>query len=108
MQTRKQKPRSPRSPVQRLVMPLRGFKIGWRWVFGGDGPPSRNSAIIASYHHPESITWRWALYWSRDTSGRAWARIFRHEYGYVQFSLPLVGGLRLSWQPHMMRRAEAA
>ena len=70
-----------------------------------------NTFLIASYHHPRSITWRWAIYLDRkDTSFR-----FRFGPGYSmgkkyyspngEFSLWvglwLIGTISLNIQKHM-------
>lgn len=61
--------------------------VGFQWVSDGTGYCSRRSAIVASWHHRRSITWRWALYWHRP---RCWSR-------------PL-GALHLATQAPMWRR----
>ncbi len=41
-----------------------GLEIGPSRVFSNDGP-SRHSWVLASCHYPWSITWSWALYWTK-------------------------------------------
>ena len=83
-----------------------GLKIGFSWVYGGDGTSSKTSALLASYHHPRSITWRWALYWCRsdplERKRFSWSRHLG-DYGWFSFSLPFFGGLSLQYQQHMFR-----
>lgn len=82
-----------------------GLFIGWKWTFGNSGT-STDSAVIASYHRPDSITWRWALYWQR-WKFHSW-KLFQlwrstNGNGYGWFSIPFVGTFSLSAQPHMFR-----
>lgn len=86
----------------------RGFTFGFSWMHC-NGESTRTTAVLASYHHPASITWRWSLSWSRP---RVWFRwpaysFHRTPNGYNSYSvgLPLVGGFMLSTQPHMWRRS---
>ena len=37
-----------------------GFHIGFNWMHG-NGHSSKTAAVLAGYHHPNSITWRWSL-----------------------------------------------
>jgi len=79
-----------------------GFKIGFNWVHG-NGRTSKTSACLAAYHPPSSITWLWALYWSKPegwkpSAGKLW------NGAYVR--LPLVGALELRWQRAMPHNAE--
>jgi hypothetical protein len=79
-----------------------GFSIGFNWIHG-NGRTSKSSAVIAAYHHPNSITWRWALEWVKPKGllplFRAWGN---KSYGSVSFYLPVFGGFYLRWQQHMM------
>jgi hypothetical protein len=84
-----------------------GLHLGFSWVHG-NGETSKTSAVIAAYHPPRSITWRWALDWTRPVKllclprcGR-WSSPHR-EQGSIWFALPIVGGLHLRWQPYMWR-----
>ena len=90
----------------------RGLSVGWNWVHG-NGYTSKTSASIASYHHPDSITWRWALYYHLP---RGWKSLFRWpridwrnsaNYLYCSVNLPFVGGLSLTTQAHMWKQGTA-
>lgn len=84
----------------------RALRVGFAWVYGGDGESSHTSAVLASYHHPASITWRWALYWNRPSRGFAARRwVGPNGHGFISISSPL-SGLYFSWQPHCWRPAE--
>lgn len=81
-----------------------GLSLGFNWVHG-NGTTSKTSAILAGYHPPRSITWRWAFYWVRTR------RLFQlgfsarwSMYGYVGILLPLIGGFDFRWQPYMWRK----
>lgn len=39
--------------------------LGFTWMHDGQGYSSHTSAVIASWHRPKSITWRWVLTWHR-------------------------------------------
>lgn len=81
-----------------------GLFLGFCWVHC-NGEYSHSSAVLASYHHPRSITWRWALYWHK--AGKpilkiiTWNRL--PSYGSYTVTLPFVGSLRLVTQEHMFR-----
>jgi len=83
-------------------MTKNGFYIGFTWVHDGDGRSSKTSACIASYHHPKSITWRWALYWERRKPFGFFKWSFR-EWGSIGFVFPVIGGLTLRWQETLWR-----
>lgn len=83
-----------------------GLHIGFNWVHG-NGRTAKTIACIAGYHHPNSITWRWALYWHKPSSFKAWYCRRKGIYGEIGFGVPIAGGLCLSWQPHMMRKGGA-
>lgn len=90
-----------------------GLSIGFNWVHG-NGQTSKTSAILAGYHHPDSITWRWALYWEKPAALR-WlprASVWRPQpdsaMGSRTLVLPLVGSLCLRWQAHMFRKTRVA
>jgi hypothetical protein len=77
-----------------------GFSIGFNWVHG-NGQTSKTSAILAGYHPPRSITWRWALYWNKPAGRKTSAgRVFKGVY----VRLPLIGGIELRWQETMLRK----
>ena len=92
-----------RLPWKRCGYSWRGFWIGFRWVTDGFGYSSYSTASLASFHHPRSITWRWALYWSRPPS-RFTVSIQKRGIG---ISAPWAGGLWLSWQDHMWFEKQA-
>lgn len=71
--------------------------------------------IIVSYHHPDSITWRWSLSY-HTTEHRAWRfPMVKPSYamgtkywaanGYFggYLALPFVGAISLNTQPAMWR-----
>lgn len=90
--------------LKKLWLELRimklGLRIGFSWVYGSDGLSSKTSAILASYHDPRKIMWRWALYWNKSKGKFS---VWRHgtkqsSQGSMGFSIPFLGGLNYSWQ----------
>lgn len=83
-----------------------GLRAGFTWVYGGDGTSSKTSAMLASYHHPGSITWRWAIYWSKPhrITWRVVSWFRCSGYNRYGLTLPFIGALTLQTQPHMFRR----
>lgn len=85
-----------------------GLFIGFTWVYGGDGTSSHTSAALAGYHRPDSITWRWALYWGKPGKF-TWRMLYwtRNPSGYnwIALTLPFIGSFTLHVQPHMIREA---
>ena len=75
-----------------------GLQLGFRWHHGGDGRSSKTTALLATYHHPDSITWRWVLVWSKP-SRKAWLP----SVDYRQISMPILGTLTWETQDHMFR-----
>lgn len=82
-----------------------GLSVGWAWVHG-NGETTKTSAVIAAYHRPDSITWRWALYYAPPK--------LRHIKEFLVFdytsnrrdkSLMLgpLGRFSFAWQDHMFR-----
>lgn len=67
---------------------------------------------LAAYHHPNSITWRWAIWYSARKSGRTglyFMRVYR-GYGFnfhAGINLPLLGSVSMQTQPHMWRKQAA-
>lgn len=63
--------------------------------------------MVAGWHWPSSITWRWSLKWSKS---RPIKKLHFHRYnnggGSAWVRLPLVGQLHLSWQTNMWRKAQ--
>ena len=86
-----------------MKISLRGLKLNLRWTHDGQGYSSHTSYSLASYHHPDSCTWRWALYWNRN---RGWKPIAHYwtpnkgKTGSMGLTFPIIGGLFLSWQQH--------
>ena len=82
-----------------------GFSMGFKWVHS-NGESSKTSAVLAAYHHPNSITWRWALYWNKHYRLTfkilSWCR-YPDGHGSATLTLPFIGGLTLSTQAHMFR-----
>lgn len=66
-----------------------------------------NSWIVASWHNPRSITWRWSISYSRknpDKYGAHFFRVYRHVPGInfqAGINLPILGSISISTQPHM-------
>lgn len=71
--------------------------------------------VLASYHHPDSITWRWSLSFDGRQKKRCWPKFgpgyfmgkkYRSPNG--EFSLwiqiPFVGVVSLNTQAHMWRQ----
>ena len=87
-----------------------GLSVGFNWVHG-NGRTSKTSAVLASYHHPESITWRWALDWVRPTKLLVLPRVQHWKpnpqatMGSFSILLPLIGAFAFRWQAHMFRKA---
>lgn len=98
--------------IKNLKMWWAGHKYGFWWVHC-NGESSKTSAMLACYHHPQSITWRWALYWqlpkkkdekimSKSQLPIPWIHRTKGGYGSVGTGIfPFLGGLNLSWQQHM-------
>lgn len=86
-----------------------GLAIGFNWCWS-QGTSSRTSATLAAYHPPSSITWVWALYWSKPRKLLFIPSVYfrRGLYGRFAINLPLVGGLDFSWQPRMERKVRSA
>lgn len=94
--------------VMRFKLWWHGHKFNFVWVHC-NGESSKTSATIASYHHPLSITWRWAIYWHKSQGFKFYSpENWRSYGGYGKIStgiIPIFGGFSLSWQPHMFRGA---
>lgn len=82
---------------------IRGFSL-FKRGFGPDGPS--DFYVLASWHHPASITWRWALYWHPPRRSTRFARMWvRHNCGgHATLTMPLIGSLAVSWQDAMWRK----
>jgi len=64
---------------------------------------------LASYHHPNSITWRWVICYSRRKAGRTGAyfmRVYRRQgfNFHAGINLPIIGSLSVQTQPHMWEK----
>jgi hypothetical protein len=73
-----------------------------------NGTPIR-SWTLAAYHHPNSITWRWAIWYSARKSGRTGLYFMRVHRGcgfnfHAGINLPLFGSVCMQTQPHMWRK----
>ena len=72
--------------------------------YGPNGPS--DFYVLASWHHPASITWRWALYWWPPR--RSWFGFSHQRHncgGHTSLTLPLAGTLSFAWQQAMWRKA---
>jgi len=83
---------------------IKGLWFGFKWMESGDGTQSKTSAVIASFHHPRSHTWRWAIYWDKNRSG--WFRIWKGWSGFIIVGLPFLGAIDFRWQQHCWRKAD--
>ena len=68
----------------------------------------RGHWTLAAFHHPESITWSWALAWSffRADEARVWPLFARFRLGQQKWMirLPFVGYLSWASQEVMWRK----
>ena len=73
--------------------------------------------VIASYHHPDSITWRWSLSYYLPTKKTYWrwpkikpgyfcGQKYRSPNGNFSggINIPLIGSFWVSTQEHMWRK----
>ena len=84
-----------------------GLTVGPERTFS-DAGPSNHTWCLASRHYPDSITWSWAIFWTKRGSGSLWKYIFQWAYSpnrYGFLILPL--GLHIAWQETMWRDAAA-
>lgn len=88
-----------------LKLPI-GFKLGFIW-HSSQGESSKSSAVLFSWHHPKSITWRFSFTWSKPSKliSMPSFKFQRNPSGYnwYHLHLPIGGGFGLSTQPHMRR-----
>lgn len=73
-----------------------------------NGTPIR-AWTLAAYHHPRSITWRWAVWYSMRKSGRTGPYFMRVHRGcgfnfHAGINLPLLGSVSMQTQPHMWKK----
>lgn len=89
-----------------LCMP-NGLSFGWNWTHG-DGETTKTLAVIASYHHPMSITWRWAVYYSppKIIGVRSFLPSYARDANSIDIGLGPLGGVLIVWQRHMFRKLE--
>lgn len=65
--------------------------------------------VVATYHHPDSITWRWSLTYSKRKNGRTglyFMRVYRGQgfNFHAGINLPAIGSLSMQTQPHMWEK----
>jgi hypothetical protein len=70
-----------------------------------NGTPTDSYTLIA-WHHPDSITWRFGINYSKRESGKTGVYFMRVYRGqgfnfHVGINLPYVGSLSIQTQPHM-------
>lgn len=93
---------------------LEVYKV-WYGVRFFERTNSPESFVLASYHHPDSITWRWSVWYSKPRRAEwCWPKIgpgykmgtnYWASNGYFSgwIRLPYVGGVSLNTQPAMWR-----
>lgn len=86
-----------------------GLSIGFNWMHCS-GVSTKSCATLIAYHHPRSITWRFALRWTKPSKLVWWPQLKRWVpsaskslLGNYRLTLPLVGTLTLDYQPHTWR-----
>lgn len=80
-----------------------GFSMRPAWVHC-NGESSHSSVMLAAFHHPVSITWRWAIYWNVPWKLKAQRFSFKRwasDYGWFEIQAPFLGSIRFNWQPHV-------
>lgn len=75
-----------------------------------NGTPIR-SWTLASYHHPNSLTWRWVISYSARKAGRTGVyamRVYRNRgfNFHAGINLSILGSLSIQTQPHMWKNNE--
>lgn len=85
----------------------RGLSLRPVWTHDGTGFSSKRCACLAGYHPRESVTWAWAIYW---TKRRHFQRPSFRRYGQGSGTLclgavPFLGQLDFLW--HRPLAAEA-
>jgi hypothetical protein len=70
----------------------------------GDPIPGR---VLASWHWPRSITWRWSLHWHPRAKGmpvglRRWGNA---QHPHILLRLPVLGELSFAMQPNVFPKA---
>jgi hypothetical protein len=99
-----------RSEMKRLLLEARKVWFGLRFFERS----FQGWYVLASYHHPDSITWRWSISFDPRRRGICWPKFgpgysmgtkFLSPNGYLSAWLvfPLIGTFSLSTQAHMWR-----
>lgn len=73
-----------------------------------NGTPIR-SWLLAAYHHPRSLTWRWGIWYSMRKAGKTgvyFMRVYRSQgfNFHAGINLPLFGSVSMQTQPHMWNK----
>ena len=66
----------------------------------------RGSYVVAAYHHPDSITWRWSIWYSLPRKLFVLPKLqydSTNGYGYLSLNVPIFGSISLNTQPSMWR-----
>ncbi len=60
---------------------------------------TKGTYVLAAWHHPNAITWKWALYWQWSLKAvlKFWTN--KNGNGHAYLSIPFIGWFSLSWQP---------
>jgi hypothetical protein len=72
-----------------------------------------NSFIVASWHNPNSITWRWSISYSIRNAGQTGVYFIRVYRGrgfnfHAGINLPMFGSLSIQTQPSIWIKQKAA
>lgn len=87
---------------------MKGFWAGFQWVHCR-GESSKTSALLASCHPRDSITWKWGVYWQRPRKVfslpgfKKW-NVPNRVCGSYTLVLPIGGALTFSWQDYGRER----
>ena len=62
--------------------------------------------VLAAYHHPDSITWRLSVCYSKRKAGKTgvyFMRVYRDQgfNFHAGINIPLLGSISIQTQPHM-------
>lgn len=82
-----------------------GLSVGFSWVHC-NGETAKQSAMLAAFHPPRSITWLWSVHWVKPRKLLCVPKITRWKWpsgstGRTTVTLPIIGGLSLHWQQAM-------
>jgi hypothetical protein len=84
-----------------MRLQLRALIVGPHYFTDGAGT-DRRSVLLAAWHSPRSVTWRWTLSWHSYR-----ARGYRHNCGgSCAVPIPLAGSLCFAWQRPIWREAQ--